>query len=257
MNKLEEIFEILEFTTWDTLSNAHDHGIRYGEDAVTSTNLLALKNARSNRLVLQDTRIDEATKGCDFEFWVGSNADGWHRYAIQAKKLNVRSERYDSLDHKVCGTPQINILETYARHNRAMPLYCLFNHSPSHPSQSSRCPKFQQTRELGCSVTPSATVHRALKTRGARTFQWFHDRPETLPWTCLVRCPRLSLHWPYGETGFMYQEAVHEELPYELTHLFEGYFHPEEILNSEIFSGESDLRPAFIGVIDRSRDDER
>lgn len=74
-----ELFEILASMTWRALERASRNRIQYGEDAITSVNLNAL--ASSNRLgvVVEDTRVDEASKGCDFEFWIGNNASGWAR----------------------------------------------------------------------------------------------------------------------------------------------------------------------------------
>ena len=67
--------------------------------------------------------------GTDFELWLGSNRKGWFRFAIQAKKLDLRTDRYSSLTQANSNGPQIELLEDYARLNRAAPLYCLYNHT--------------------------------------------------------------------------------------------------------------------------------
>ena len=201
MTIIKSLFEKLAFTTWDAIGNAFENRISYGEDAITSINLLALKNASLPNLAIADTRPDESTKGCDFEFWIGNYKSGWLRYAIQAKKISVSTERYDSLNHHVGTIPQIDILEKYARANRAIPLYCLFNFSESPSISSTSCPKYKYIKEFGCSVTPSSTARLSIATRGARNFEWFHSRNETLPWSCLVRCPKLHLHWTEKMTG--------------------------------------------------------
>jgi hypothetical protein len=254
MTALEQIFESLAFATWDILGNAHRNRIAYGEDAITSSNLLILKNARSKQLVVDDTRVDESNKGCDFEFWVGSDTStsGWHRYAIQAKKLRVSNDRYHSLAHKVGGRPQIDILAEYARANNAIPLYCLFNHSLCHQSIRPACRRFRNIKELGCSITPLSTVRVSLNTRGARTFKWFHDRPETLPWSCLLRCPQLSSYWPASSTGFDFDETAYTSLPDGLRQLVDGDITAEQLKDSTLFSSDMALWPAFIGVLNIS-----
>ena len=250
MDMSEKTLGRLAFTTWDTISNAYHKRISYGEDAITSVNLLVLKNSSLNNLVLQDTRIDESSKGCDFEFWIGSNARGWYRYAIQAKKVSVSDDRYNSLSHKVGGKPQIDILEGYSSANRAIPLYCLFNYSEHTPHINSGCPKYIDIKELGCSVTPSKTVRKALNTRGARTFQWFHNRQETLPWSCLVRCPAIHKHWPIDKLGVNYEEMMYEELPHQLNLLLKHESQGEELVYSDLFSREIEYRPRWLGVIE-------
>ena len=257
MHKSEKIFTKLAFTTWETISNAFLERISYGEDAITSVNLLSLKNEALSNLVLQDTRTSESTKGCDFEFWIGSNNRGWNRYAIQAKKLTVSSGRYDSLSHKVGGVPQIDILEKYSAANKAIPIYCLFNSSKQVQGINSGCPMYKSEKELGCSVTPLKTVRKALKTRGARTFQWFHNRKETLPWSCLVRCPQISMHWRQEELGLNIEEMTYRELPSLLTSLLHGELKPEQLIDSNIFSREVEYIPRWVGVIKISDEDEK
>ena len=255
MDKSEIAFEKLAITTWETIANAFSERISYGEDAITSVNLLTLKNESLSNLVLQDTRINESTKGCDFEFWVGSNKRGWYRYAIQAKKISVSNERYNSLLHEVAGVPQIDILEAYSKANKAIPLYCLFNYSEKVSSVKSGCPKFINIKELGCSITPSKTVRKALSTRGARTFQWFHDRKETLPWSCLVRCPKILKHWPSNILGINYQDMVYKELPYQLQLLLKPDTQSEQLYDSELFSQENEYRPRWLGVFEVNDDE--
>ena len=63
MTLIESLFEKLAYTTWDAIENAFEHRIFYGEDAITSINLLALKNASFPNLAIADTRPDESTKG--------------------------------------------------------------------------------------------------------------------------------------------------------------------------------------------------
>lgn len=249
MSAIAILFDKLAVTTWEAIENAFYHKISFGEDAITSINLLALKNAYFTNLAIADTRAEENIKGCDFEFWIGGYSIGWYRFAIQAKKITVSSERYQSLNHKVSGTPQINILETYATANGAIPLYCLFNFSKKIKTSATACQNFKDIKELGCSITPLSTTKLALKTRGAKTFEWFHSRKETLPWSCLVRCSQLNKHWSDKILGMNYQEAHHKELPFNLEKMLKNPEEPAQFVDTNIFSRKVEYRPRWIGVI--------
>lgn len=249
-----DIFNKLAITTWDAIGNAFFNKISFGEDAVTSINLLNLKNSSLPNLVVADTRPTESTKGCDFEFWIGNDHSGWYRYAIQAKKLAVSKENYQSLNHKVGSEFQINILERYAKSNRAIPLYCLYNYSQSTkvPLNScnidSSCIKYSNIKELGCSISPLATTNLSLQTRGARTFDWFHSRNDTLPWSCLVRCLNIGKNLSERYYGIKNQsEIMYSELPRVLRLLISN--ETVSFKNSDIFSQEVELRPKWIGVV--------
>ncbi len=255
MTAIETLFEKLAFITWQAIKNAFEHKISYGEDAITSINLLALKNSSFPNLAIADTRPEESTKGCDFEFWIGSYRLGWYRYAIQAKKISVSSERYQSLNHKVRGVLQSDILENYAKANNAIPLYCLFNFSKSTKKSLTACLNFKNIMEFGCSITPLTTVKLALKTRGARKFEWFHARKETLPWSCLVRCPEIQTHWSEKILGMKYDDARHEELPSILARLLENTDEPISFIDTNIFSREIEYRPRWVGVINTERNE--
>lgn len=245
-----ELFNKLAITTWDTIGNAFEHRISYGEDAITSVNLLSLKNASLPNILITDTRAKESEKGCDFEFWVGDNRKGWFRYAIQAKKISVKRGRYDSLNHKVGTTQQIDILEKYAEANNAIPLYCLFNYSKLNLITKIPCPKLIDIKEFGCSVTPSPIAKLSISTKGGRTFKWFHSKPETLPWSCLVRCPKINLHW---EKCFTENEYIsikpHNTLPENLSNLFVNPNNSFYYNDTSIFSNSIDYRPRWIGVV--------
>lgn len=216
-----ELFEMLARMTWRTLERASRNRIQYGEDAITSVNLNAMASSNRLGIVVEDTRVNEASKGCDFEFWIGNNAGGWARYAIQAKKLNHSTSSYIKLGHKVRGQLQMDILENYATVNRAAALYCFYNHSQSHHGWN--CGLQTDSAQLGCSVVPVAVVRALMQQRGARSFASVHSHRATLPWRCLIRCPRLASSpalrhqdWPPTES------YIHQTLPSSLQALLQS-----------------------------------
>lgn len=225
--------------------------IQLGEDAITSVNLSAIASHNSKCVVVEDTRVDESIKGCDFELWIGSDFLGWNRYAIQAKKIDPTSSRYTQLNHKVGNTHQIDILETYAKLNRAASLYCFFNSSTKPYTWS--CNLKEEKEQLGCSVTPSGVVRTAIGLHGARNFTWIHNSPSTLPWRCLVRCPELIDKKLPQRVGWQPRaDYSHKTLPSEMKRLQEIRSIEAVDNPTHLYHLDSPLRPSWIGVIDLS-----
>jgi hypothetical protein len=242
-----ELFEILARTTWATIEAAARNRIQYGEDAITSVNLNALASSPDHSVVVEDTRVDEAIKGCDFEFWIGSDSSGWARYAIQAKKLSLPTSSYTKLGHKVGGNLQLDILERYARANRAAALYCFYNHSTL--SHKWHCGFPIESAQLGCSITPASVVKAYMRKRGQRTFQALHAHPSTLPWRCLVRCPRLAVSRTLCHTGWPATEAYfYRALPTSIQVLAEERDGSVLVDAQEAFDSQVGLRPRWVGV---------
>lgn len=215
-----ELFEVLASTTWRTISRANRNHISFGEDAITSINLNAIASLNDRCVAVEDTRINEAHKGCDFEMWIGSDRRGWSRYAVQAKKITASSGRYEKLSHAVRGSSQIEILNEYAKRARAASLYCFYNFAPHVMNWNCALPRDET--QLGCMVAPAVVVEQALRLRGCRHFGWMHIQPEAIPWRCLLTCPRDHHHqytvyapsrWPSPETHH------HRRLPEEVERL--------------------------------------
>jgi hypothetical protein len=109
------LFETLAEQTWDRIRDAHELDVSQGEETITDLNLLEIKrNGISTIRVVKLSIDEEAIKGIDWEWWIGSDAQGWLRYAVQARKIHFASQRYDSLGHKVNGVLQIDLLEVFA-----------------------------------------------------------------------------------------------------------------------------------------------
>lgn len=251
--KAHELFEVLAGKTWRSIERFSRNRIHLGEDAITSNNLDTLASAAPSCIFFEDTRATESTKGCDFELWIGSDALGWRRYAVQAKKIQISSSRYSALNHHVSGVPQIDILDAYAKANRAAPIYCFYNHSTQ--PHKWNCPLPKQVEQLGCSVTPSSVVRAALAKRGARNFSHIHKQPATLPWRCLVRCPDLLSGRGLGHSSWPAPDSFsHRELPTVLQRIRQGSLsdqHSSEAYES-LFNTNHEKRPGWVGLVDVS-----
>ena len=166
--------------------------VRFGEETITDLLMMDLYLQGSTlALFKQTSKPDEAVWGTDFELWLGSERLGYFRFAIQAKKLDLRTDRYASLTHGNINGPQIDLLERYAGRKRAAPLYCLYNHTDDADELDhwNCCTGPPNLKELGCSVTPSSNIRKAIEQWKGKNFKSIHRREGTLPWKCLVSCP--------------------------------------------------------------------
>jgi hypothetical protein len=247
-----ELFEVLASTTWYTIIRASRNRIAFGEDAITSINLNAIVSLNNLSIAVEDTRVDEARKGCDFELWIGSDPEGWSRYAVQAKKISVRPRRYERLTHKVNGRRQIDILHDYAKRVRAAPLYCFYNFS--NVVSAWNCALRRDEPQLGCMVTPAAVVEQALNLRRSRNFGWMHRQPETIPWRCLITCPRDHEHKfsTYAPSRWIAPEDYHhEQLPKELEELrTERRSYQLNDPSQLEYDGRHELLPRWTAIVD-------
>jgi hypothetical protein len=185
------LLETLAAATWQRLADGDRLGVRQSETTITDYLLLELARlGRPSIHLLKTPQDKENAQGTDWEWWIGTPVHGWFRYAVQAKLLNLRSERYDQLGHAVAGRLQLDILRQYATINHAIPLYCLYNHvtKPDYYAYW-HCHRTIDPLQLGCTIAPLRVVAEGLAVRGGRGFDSIHRRHKVLPWRCLVRCP--------------------------------------------------------------------
>jgi hypothetical protein len=249
-----ELFEVLAGKTWRSIERFSRQKIHLGEDAITSNNLDALASIGPSCVFVEDTRSTESTKGCDFELWIGSDALSWKRYAVQAKKIQPSTSKYGQLNHKVGvrGILQIDILDQYAKANRALPIYCFYNYSMNEYLWNCGLPC--NVEQLGCSVTPSSTVRATLTERGTKNFTHIHGQKSTYPWRCLTRCPKFITptgdqvnNWPSPET------YTYLTLPPPLRTLRSLGDAPIQFSfrdQPQIFSNETQFLPGWLGIVD-------
>ena len=199
-DELGALFAKQSVDTWERLGYVRDSyksrgssgPVRFGEETITDLLLMDLY-VQGSRLAhfKQTSKPNEAMWGTDFALWLGSEEKGWFRFAIQAKKLDLGTDRYGSLTQSNANGPQIDLLERYARLNRAAPLYCLYNHTDGADEFNHWhcCTPPADLKELGCSVTPLDNIGTAIDEWGGKNFYSIHEHESTLPWKCLVSCP--------------------------------------------------------------------
>ena len=141
--------------------------------------------------VTQMNRIEEAKSGADIEIW-HEHPSGlhWCRFAVQAKKINIRYERYGKLGYKPNNqsTQQFDILNRYALKHRAIPLYLLYNYIGLVGSIGTHCCLgLVEKAQLGCTTTPLTIVRQSINT-GRNRFSDLHRSSDTALLRCLT-CP--------------------------------------------------------------------
>jgi len=249
---------------WHRLKDSKRLGISQGEETITDNILLYLAQQNIKDIsVIQTPKNTESIKGTDWEWWIGNNRKGWLRYAVQAKKLNQKTDIYSSLNHPVGKPPnqeyQHVILEKYANANGAVPIYAFYNHIDKDDySKLWNCPLPIDVPKFGCTITPLTNVKKAISTRGSRTFDKIHEFPETIPVRCLAECPRInSIYsgskkdsiYKFGVEAKVYKDPIgllneiksfntYEQLPEHLYNHEFGYY-PKRILVIETNEKES------------------
>lgn len=202
--KLGAMFEGQSRHTWQRLGYVRESyesrgvlgPVRFGEETITDLMMMDLYTLGSTvALFEQTTKRKESRSGTDFELWLGSERLGWLRLAIQAKKLDMRTERFSSLTQSNSHGEQIDLLEDYAKFNGAAALYCLYGYDDDAEAKEHEywhcCSRYPDVKELGCAVTPSSVIRDAINTPGTKNFKSIHSNKNTLPWRCLVSCPMI------------------------------------------------------------------
>ena len=191
--KLKNQLESLAKDTWERLRDSRSLDIRFGEETITDLLLLEMKRKNHPRTyIVQTPLIEEKNKGTDWEWWIGSPRTGWLRYAVQAKRCDKHTGRYASITHKVAGTPQHQLLKTYAARNEAIPIYCFYNYPMKTMTwRTWQCGLPFDKHQLACTVTSLGVAQTAISTWGCKNFRWVHSQTASKPWRCLAACPKI------------------------------------------------------------------
>ncbi|HUN23947.1 MAG TPA: hypothetical protein PK299_12535 [Anaerolineales bacterium] len=186
---LVDLFQHLSKNTWERIGDGYELSISQSEETLTDNNLLEIKRSGLKNIhIVKFNKPKEALYGIDWEWWIGSQRNGWIKFAVQAKKIYVPSKSYNTLDHKVKGRLQLDILDEYARKSQAVPLYCFYNYlldtEPILKPFWRDCTDLFTPTEFGCTVTPSSIVRQALIVK-QKKFEFIHQQRQTIPLYCL------------------------------------------------------------------------
>jgi hypothetical protein len=174
---VEQVLQRGAHTVWRTLTDAHKLGVALHEETLTDLVSMELASARPILQVRQFPRRDEAVTGADWDWWIGSHAQGWVRVLIQAKKLFLPGATYKSLRHKVADgrdpPMQLERLAQFALKANALPYYCFFN---------GNVVAEEPAPDWGCTLAQLGDVRWAHEPRRPRDFFTVRSECNAIPW---------------------------------------------------------------------------
>lgn len=215
-NRALALFESLAASTWDWLGHARSLRLGFSEDTVSDLTALEIaRRAPSEVGIGRVSKIKERFVGFDW-LWIINRPRGRHAiYVIQAKKVRIdQSTGYSYGRRKYPNSPpyQIDVLQDFASHIGAVPLYCLYNNV-----DGMTVDRFWQCRrespsapQMGCTLVPLEVARMVHDGRIANTFQSIHQRPGVIPWRCLFHPECTNLN-PYNVS----ERRVEIDLPDE------------------------------------------
>ncbi|WP_371136296.1 DUF6615 family protein [Methyloversatilis sp.] len=195
------------------------------EETFTDNNILDLRLRHPDEIRCHTfTKRKEGVNGADWEWWLTNRSKSqWLGLRVQAKILELRSDRFAHLHYRKSGSIQATKLDRECKKEGLIPLYCFYSHS-KHISASSvgHCHSFSYSPEsYGCAIAPVSHVHRL---RNAKERCGLDDvLSGALPWHCLVCCE--------GYGG--------EDLPARARSFLARAFTPEETVVSQKAPSES------------------
>lgn len=189
-----DTFRSRAFWTWDTLGLARHANCQLGEETLTDMNLLELRIRHPLEVLVKTfTKNQEGNNGADWEWWLTGTSGKWLGFRIQAKVLDLQTEKFEHLHYKakkpVNYQCEILIKSALAGSTKLIPIYCLYINSSTLLLQRNHwpCNSFPPAAEsFGCSLL-SPFVVRALRTPSIRN-SLSDVMPSLLPWHCLVCC---------------------------------------------------------------------
>lgn len=241
-----DTFRHQAFWTWDSLSKARSASTLLGEESLTDFNLLEIRTRHPREVAtITFTKPKEAETGADWEWWFTGRSRKWLGFRIQAKVLDLRSDKFEHLHYK---TPsrryQTDLLCERAKQHlpRKIPLYCLYVHWLQMSSIPPwRCPTFPFAQELfGCSLVDAQHVIR-LQPNKTKLQELF---PFMIPWHCLVCCEGYgSGDLPERALNFWRERVAGEALPPEVELVSEPPRYVRQVLSNELSEApDGDLR---------------
>lgn len=189
MATLCETFRSIAFSTYERLRDAKSIDYQPLEETFTDTIMLDLKLKHPVEIFTQPfNKREEGVNGADWEWWLTNAAeDKWLGLRIQAKILNLKSNEYSHLHHKVGKTKktyQIAKLKRESARVGLVPLYCFYSYGDT---MSAACGSFgHATEAFGCSLASLAHVESLQLAGEKKNFD--EVMAKVSPWHCLVCC---------------------------------------------------------------------
>ena len=186
------LFEFLAASAWDWLGHARSLRLGFSEDTISDMTALEIARRASTEVgVGRVSKVKERFVGFDW-MWIINRPRGRHAiYVVQAKKMRIdQSKGYSYWKLKYPSTPpyQIDVLQAFARHLGAVPLYCFYNNVEGMKLDCfwhCRREKRPSAPQMGCTLVPLDVARLVQDGQIANDFQSIHRQPRAIPWRCL------------------------------------------------------------------------
>lgn len=200
-NRLAIDLDLLALETWQKVYVGPMNGLGFREESITEHNLFWLSERHPDLRIRKFGTKEERRNGADWEWWLGSPAEGWIGVRFQAKKLT--DGRYleigyrAALEERVQCQVLVDEVHNQAQGRALFPFYCFYNgwdHTSGWPtgvdwtigcSQPANCANVPDVRVFGCAIAPADRVLDVLtshpKPREASSYL-----PLQRPWSWLI-----------------------------------------------------------------------
>ena len=201
------LFESLAESAWDWLGHARTLRLGFSEDTISDLTALEIARRASTEVgVGRVSKVKERFVGFDW-MWIISRPMGRHAiYVIQAKKMRIDQSKgysYGRLQYPSTPPYQIDVLQAFARHIGAVPLYCFYNNVEGMKVD----PYWHCLRErpnapqMGCTLVPLEVARLVHDGQIPNEFQSVHRELEAIPWRCLFHTECTSLNFQSVSEG--------------------------------------------------------
>lgn len=112
---------------WSTLKEAKKLSYQIGEESITDFLVFNIKKWGKGKIIINTfTCHKESMNGSDWKWWFTGKSVKQLGMRIQAKVLNLNSEKYEHLHHINKNRHQVDLLIKDAKKHDLIPLYCMY-----------------------------------------------------------------------------------------------------------------------------------
>ena len=197
-----QTFKDIAQKTWDMLAASRAVSYPMQEETFTDLHLLHLKQHHPEVKIVNFTKPQEGVNGADWEWWIRLPDRSWVGYRVQAKVLDVRTERFAQLYYRkdkssVSQCDKLIAAAKADKKNPCIPIYVLYLQTTAHA--------LAVNNTHGCSLVSAYKIRAAKGVKSNSMSDWAAD---ITPWHELV-CPLVSkTNWQDGIHRFTDRQGV-------------------------------------------------
>jgi len=183
-----ESFQLLSYHIWDVIADSRVIKYQIQEETFTDIIIFYLKKFHSELQTIGFNKREEGVNGADWEWWFTDGLGKWIGFRVQAKVLDIDSERFGHLYYRKdkASLAQYDKLISEAAADPlypCIPLYAMYLQHATYPEAAVLRPH-TSNKHYGCSVVSAYKVRSAKAARKSnRLRDWQGD---IIPWHELV-----------------------------------------------------------------------